>query len=300
MTELNLTQAVEKFALMTCHLSDDELDRQWDWRAYREGVRYAMFRTYEELRALAAQLIAERTTKGAPISTAHHALAQYHGAYRDLQAILIGVDEALLNTPPAPNEWPLRIILGHILIAEREFFARIWHAVQRFRSSDVVEDDATQGNVPTPDEMTDEEVAEFVGSYEEFERTMNRLSIAGVMAFYDSLHKRVLRELTDIKGFELEAESLWWEGTPFTVEFRLHRLDAHLRQHAVQIEKTLDALEGSPSEARRLLRLIYAALADVDSMIIGDWGLGKTERRELAGRISVRADEVSAIFNVTA
>jgi hypothetical protein len=145
--------------------------------------------------------------------------------------------------------------------------------------------------------MTEEEVAEFVGSYEDFERTMNRLSIPGIMAFYDSLHKRVLRELTDIKGFELEAESLWWEGTPFTVEFRLHRLDAHLRQHTVQIEKTLASLGELPSEARRLLRLIYAALADVDSIIIGDWGVGKAQRRELAAKISVRADEIAAIID---
>jgi hypothetical protein len=291
MTELNLTQAVEKFALTTCHLSDEDLERQWDWRAYREGVRYAMFRTYEELRTLAAQLMAERSSKGTPISTAHHSLGQYHGAYRDLQAIMMGVDDNLLNKPPAPDEWPLRIILGHILAAEREFFARIWHAVQHYRNQEMPEDQE-----PVPVEMTDEEVADFVGSHAEFERTMNRLSIAGIMSFYDSLHKRVLRELTDIKGFELEAESLWWEGTPFTVEFRLHRLDAHLRQHTVQIEKTLEALAGSPSEAQRLVRLIYAALADVDSMIIGDWGHGKNERNELAGKINVRADEVSAIF----
>jgi hypothetical protein len=291
MTELNLTQAVEKFALTTCHLSDEDLERQWDWRAYREGVRYAMFRTYEELRTLAAQLMAERSSKGTPISTAHHSLGQYHGAYRDLQAIMMGVDDNLLNKPPAPDEWPLRIILGHILAAEREFFARIWHAVQHYRNQEMPEDQE-----PVPVEMTDEEVADFVGSHAEFERTMNRLSIAGIMSFYDSLHKRVLRELTDIKGFELEAESLWWEGTPFTVEFRLHRLDAHLRQHTVQIEKTLEALAGSPSEAQRLVRLIYAALADVDSMIIGDWGHGKKERNELAGKINVRADEVSAIF----
>ena len=89
-----------------------------------------MFRTYEELRTLAAVLITERTTKGAVISTAHRSLAQYHAAYRDLQSILIGLDESLLGQPPAPNEWPLRIILGHTLAAEREFFARIWHAVQ--------------------------------------------------------------------------------------------------------------------------------------------------------------------------
>jgi hypothetical protein len=292
MSELNLTQAVEKFALATCHLSDGDLESEWNWRAYSEGVRYAMFRTYEELRTLAAQLLAERTTKGAPISTTHHALAQYHAAYRDLQAVLMGIDEALIDKPPAPNEWPLRIILGHTLAAEREFFARIWHAVQRHRTTDLEDDEALK-----PVEMTPEEVAEFVGGHEDFERTMNRLSIPGIMAFYDSLHKRVLRELTDIKGFELEAESLWWEETPYTVEFRLHRLDAHLRQHTVQIEKTLDALGRSPSEARRLLRLVYAALSDVDSTIIGDWGLGKMERRDLAGKIAVRADEVRAIFS---
>ncbi len=297
MTEFNLTQAVEKFALTTCHLSDGDLDREWNWRAYREGVRYAMFRTYEELRTLAAVLIAERTTKGNPVSTAHHSLAQYHAAYRDLQAILIGLEEGLINQPPGPDEWPLRVILGHILAAEREFFARIWHAVQHHRSSDFGEGEAEQSDVPAPIEMTSAEVVEFVGSYEDFERTMNRLSIAGIMAFYDSLHKRVLRELTDIKGFELEAESLWWEGTPFSVEFRLHRLDAHLRQHTVQIEKTLDALGHPPNEARRLLRQIYSALADVDSAIIGDWGHGKAERRDLAGKISVRADEIAAIFN---
>jgi hypothetical protein len=297
MTELNLTQAVEKFALTTCNLADSDLDREWTWRAYSEGIRYAMFRTYEELQTLAAQLIAERTAKGVPISTAHHSLAQYHAAYRDLQAILIGVDDVLLDKPPAPNEWPLRIILGHILIAEREFFARIWHAVQHYRSVDVGEDDVSQGDGVIPVEMTAEEVYEFVGSYEDFERTMNRLSIPGIMAFYDSLHKRVLRELTDIKGYELEAESLWWEEIPFTVEFRLHRLDAHLRQHSIQIEKTLDALDHAPSEARRLLRLIYAALADVDSTIIGDWSLGKAERRALAGKIVMRADEVGTILN---
>ena len=290
MSELNLTQAVEKFALKTCLLQDEDLDLEWNWRAYREGVRYAMFRTYEELRSLAAVLMAERTTKGSPISTTHHALAQYHAAYRDLQSILIGVDEGLINTPPSSQEWPLRIILGHVLIAEREMFARIWHSVHQLRTAEISEDD----EVPAA-EMTDEEVAEFVGNYEEFERTMNRLSIAGIMAYYDSLHKRVLRELTDIKGYELEAESLWWEGMPFSVEFRLHRLDSHLRQHTVQIQNTLIMLGHPPSEARQLLRLIYAALSDVDSMIIGDWGIGKVQRRELAGKISLRADEIAAI-----
>ena len=292
MAELNLTQAVGKFALTVYALSEDDLEREWGWRAYHEGVRFAFLRTGEELRTLAATLMAVRTTKGTPITTAHHALSQYHAAYRDLQAVLIGLeDPALLNTPPAPGEWPLRIILGHIMAAEREFFARIWYAVQYQRSAEADEEESLP-----PAEMSPAEVAEFVGRYDEFEHTMNRLSLAGMMAYYDTLHKRVLRELTDIKGVELEAESLWWEGTPFTVEFRLHRLESHLRQHIIQIEKNLEALSGPPSEARRLLRLVYAALADVDSIIIGDWNLGKTERRALAGKISLRADEIAAIL----
>jgi len=280
--DVTLVQAIEKFASVTCDLSDSDLEIEWSWRAYNEGIRYAMFRTYEELRELAAQLIIERTSRGKPITTAHYSLAQYHAAYRDLQAILIGIDDNVIDSPPAKDEWPLRIILGHIIAAEREFFARIWHAVNRFREGkeEMVEMDA-------------EEVTDFVGGYDDFERTMNRLSISGIMAFYDSLHKRVLRELTNIRGLELEAPSLWWEGLPMTVEFRLHRLDSHLRQHTVQIEKTLAALDQSPNEAKRLLRLIYNALADVDGVMIGAWTLGKEKRMELAAAIARRADEIS-------
>jgi hypothetical protein len=284
-TEHTLIQAVEKFASVTCGLSDDDLDREWSWRAYHEGVRFAFFRTYEELRGLAAILITERTTRGNPITTAQHTLAQYHAAYRDFQVVLLGVDEDLIDVSPGKGEWPLRIILGHILAAEREFFARIWHAVQRFREG---EDEIL--------EMGAEEVAEFVGGYDDFERTMNRLSLTGILAYYDSLHKRVLRELNAIRGLELEAQSLWWEELPITVEFRLHRLDSHLRQHTVQIEKTLISLEEPPSEAKRLLRLIYAALADVDSTIIGAWDLGKEKRQEKAAMILQRADEIKQIL----
>jgi hypothetical protein len=124
---------------------------------------------------------------------------------------------------------------------------------------------------------------------------MNRLSIPGIMAYYDNLHKRVLRELTGIRGLELEAPSLWWEELPITVEFRLHRLDSHLRQHTIQIEKSLDALGRTPTEAKRLLRLIYAALSDVDATMIGAWGFGKEKRLEVAAQISQRADEIHQI-----
>ncbi len=292
MTERNLAQAVEYFATTTCHLSEEDLERPWVWRVYDEGVRYAFFRTYEELRTLAARLLAERTASGIPITTAHRALAQYHAAYRDLQALLIGQPDALLDAPPAaPDAWPLRVVLGRTIAAEREIFARIWHALQRCRVSP-----ASDAALPEPVEITPEEFTGFVGSFDDFRRTMDRLSLAGILAYYDSLHKRILRELTGIRGAELEAETLWGDALPFTVEFRLHRLDSRLRQQIVQVEKTFEVLDHPQSEARRLLRLVYGALADVDGVIIGDWGLGRPQRRELAGKISLRADEIRDIF----
>jgi hypothetical protein len=283
--ELTLIQAVEKFAAVTQNLTATDLEQPWTWRAYQEGIRFAFFRTYEELRDLAARLMAERTARGKAITTAQHALAQYHAAYRDLQAVLIAADPGMADIPPAQGEWPIRMILGHIIAAEREFFARTWHAVERFRKDE-----------QEPLEMTAAEVSEFVGGHEEFERTMNRLSLPGIAAYYDALHKRVLRELTNIQGVELEAPTLWWEGIPLTIEFRLHRLDSHLRQHTVQLENTLEALHGPPSEAKRLLRLIYAALADVDGTIIGDWMLGKSKRQETAAVIVQRAEEIERSF----
>jgi hypothetical protein len=284
-SEIILIQAVEKFAALTHALLDDDLEKEWAWRAYNEGVRYAFFRTYEELRELAARLMTERTTTGKPITTAQHALAQYHYAYRDLQGIIIGIEDELIDKPPAEGEWPVGTILGHIIAAERQFFARIWYAVERFR----------EGQVELV-EMKAEEVVEFVGEYEDFETTMNTLSIPGIMAYYDSLHKRVLRELDSIQGIELDAESLWWEELPIKIEFRLHRLDSHIRQHTIQLEKTLTALKGPPSEAMRLLRLIYAALADVDSTIIGDWNLGVEKRLAAAASIALRTDEIAQIL----
>lgn len=288
MAELKLIEAVEQFASVTCKLTDEELEIPWQWRTFDANIRFAFFQTYEDLRTLAAKLISQRTSGSKMISTAQRSLAQYHCAYRNLQAILVGLDDEILDTPPEKDQWPLRVILGHIMAAEREFFARTWFAVQQYRQEGEQSDE--------PVEMNGEEVEEFVGSYDEFERTMNRLSFAGILALYDSLHKRVLREISDIRGLELEAPSLWWEGIPLPVEYRLHRLDSHLRQHIIQIEKTIEAVTEPPGEAQRLLRLIYAALADVEGVIIGDWLLGQREQQELAATIQQRTEEIKGIL----
>ena len=62
---------------------------------------------------------------------------------------------------------------------------------------------------------------------------------------------------------ELEKPAWFWDG-PMPIRFRLHRFEEHLRQHIIQLDKTLAVIR-PPTEAHRLVRNIYNALADVES-----------------------------------
>jgi hypothetical protein len=275
-----LAQAVGRFEAVTRGLSDADLEREWTWGAYSEGVRFAMFRTYEELRQLAATVAAQR----APQSMAQCALAQYHAAYRDLRAVLIGADD-LIDARPAEKEWPARVILGHSIAVCCAFLGCARFALRQHREG-----------VATPAEVPQQEIEGLLDSYAEFEQMMDRESMAGILAYFDGLHERVLNDLAAVGDAELDAPSLWWEGTPMPLQFRLHRFDSHLRQHTVQVEKTLVALRRDPSEARRLLRLIYAALAEVEGATLGAPGVGDAASADTAAAISARADDIARLL----
>jgi hypothetical protein len=122
MTKSTLTATVEKFAAATYALSERDLNRPWDWQDYQEGVRFAFFRIYELLNALAARLEAGRSVSANPFTTAQRTLGQYHSAYRDLQAVLLGVTDFMAAQSPKGDEWSVRQALAHIVQAERGFF----------------------------------------------------------------------------------------------------------------------------------------------------------------------------------
>jgi hypothetical protein len=80
------------------------------------------------------------------------------------------------------------------------------------------------------------------------------------------------------------------------VRFRLHRFDAHMRQHTIQMDKTRQALGLEPNEAQRLLRLIYAALAEVQALLLGAGEIGLPAAQALAAEIEARSDEVDGVL----
>lgn len=281
-----LSAAVAHLAEITQGMSDADLGQPYQWGAHQEGVRFALLGAMHELRALSVQLAAERRRIGPALTRIHHALAQYHAAYRDLTAILLGVTDAEYDQPPAPGEWPLRYVYGHMVGAERNFFALVHYGLRRQRNEETF----------SP-ELPDGEANRLLGPFDEFRDIMDSGTRDRMSAFHAILHDRALNEFADISEEELEGPSVWWERQVYTLEYRIHRMDAHLRQHTIQLQKTRDQLGRQATEARRLLRLVYAALAEAEAPLIGVPDLGTAQRVATAESIHKLADGAAAAVN---
>lgn len=274
-----LHEAVHQLAQVTQSFSEADLDRDWTWLYHDEGVRFALIGTYHELRTLAVTLSHIWQTQPRP--PAQHALAQFHAAFRELEAILLSANTTLLDTRPALEEWPLRIILGHMLFVNRAFFTQIHYALHRDPSD-------PRDALPAYSEQ-------LLGSDGDMESLLDNADLAGIMAAFTALHNRILDDLAGLTPAQLAVNTWWWEEADIPVAFRLHRFDAHLRQHTIQAEKTLAQLGYPPSEAHQWLRLVYQALAEVEGWQIGAPHVGVTECQTAASLIAARAQEISRL-----
>jgi len=70
----------------------------------------------------------------------------------------------------------------------------------------------------------------------------------------------------------------------------MHRFEAHMIQHTVQVDKTLVWIDRAPTEAKRLVRVLYADLAAVE--MLSSTSFGEKERDAVAKTIADRAQEI--------
>ncbi|MDQ2714520.1 MAG: DinB family protein [Chloroflexota bacterium] len=275
-----LTEAVNTFARVATRLADAVLEQEnWRWRAY-EGVRMAFLQTYLELRELATIIAMDRAQHGPALTTAQRILGQHHIAYQSLRGVLVGVNSAEADRSPAEGEWPLRRVLPHIMDTERGFAAVMHYALERYRRGE------------PPAEMSDETA---MNVYHLTDDDFYQAPYEQMLTLYEEMHNRVLAELAGMPEDELSAPSLWWEEEEVTMRFRLHRFDAHLREHTIQVEKTLVGIGHPPSEIERQLRLIYEALGEAEGALIGAWQSNSERQRQLAETITARAHELEVV-----
>ena len=255
MFNTELINAVEGFARLMLPIQEKELEREWIWKDHdEEGVRFAFFVSIQELRQLAVQLAADRKQ----LTQAQHILGQYHKQYMDLQSAVFGTSKEDSERTPAEGEWPVRQVYAHILGAEINFSGVVRYALEGHRAGKWM-----------PERMSDEDDIRVTSMKEDEYNTLLDSSFKDMLAFHRNFHSKVIEEFSSITDIELELPSTFWEETRFPIRHRLHRYEAHFIQHTVQIDKTLIAIGQAPTESKRLIRYLFAALAEVNANLIG-------------------------------
>jgi len=268
---VTVTQAVERLVRASVHLRDADLDRKYAWEEYDDdGLRFALLAAHLQLRETTATMAAARLGAGKPFTEAQRILAQVHEAYRDLTGALAGTSEAELDAKPPDEQWPIREVLTHVLGTEQAFLASIELALEAARAgrrSEPDEDAWRAKRRPAEDPS---------GSRAD-----------ALNALFRS-HTTILRALEGVADTELATPSWFWEDKGYPIRFRMHRFEEHLRQHTIQVDKTLIALGHPPTEAERLVRNLYNALAGTESVS------GAGVRDELLTSCAAAIDAIAA------
>lgn len=276
-----LTTAVLNFGKLFADLPDTELDRPWQWKGHDEGIRFAFFVASREMRELTVRL----EEKFPPLPPARRILSQYHSAFLDLQAVLYGIEHEDANLSPSEKDWSVRRVYAHILGADIGFSAMIRYALEGHRA-----------NTWNPASISDEDEIRLIGMSESDYQSLMKSPYENLLAYHQDLHPLIISEFSTITANELDLPATFWEPETFPIRYRLHRFEAHFRQHTIQIEKTLTAIDLAPNEAKRLIRMLYSALAETEGVLIGANSGAEESCRETVIAINKISGEIKSLL----
>ena len=250
--------AVEGFDRRLRAIDDQALDLFWAWETYdEEGVRFGILRTTEQVGDAAVEIAARRAEAGAGPSRGQRILGRYLVAWRELWSVADRADSTL-DIPPMEGEWPLRTILDHVVDGDLGFLVTIRNGLNQHRAG-----------IHEPARVSsDEEWLALAEVSESSVRAVFEGSLDDIRAFHRVVRDRIVDQLGSIDDDELDAHSAFWDGNRPN-RFRLGRIESHMRQHTIQIEKAVQATIGPPREVERLLRLLARATGDVEAAAVG-------------------------------
>lgn len=235
-------------------IPDAALLKVWLFRDIdpEDGVRYGIYRGAETIEAAAAEL--EAALAGAP-ARAPGALraASATGARWALQGRLASLDDSILDRSPKDGEWTVREVMAHTIAGQRGYgwFTRWWLSqplgeARPARVTDEAEA-ASQRELPSDE-------AEGEGS------------LADIRGRLDAVVDEWALRDADLDASALAAPATW-SGVPVDIDFRIGRWASHIREHTIQLDKTLDWLGYSPTEPARIVRDLHAAWGRLEAMV---------------------------------
>jgi uncharacterized damage-inducible protein DinB len=229
-------------------IEDSALERPWAWRGGETEVRYGFYRLYELLEQATGD--ARRALAQTRVAPAQVAAAAATAARWDLQGILASLSDADLDLDPGGGEWTIRQTLGHVINSQRAYG---WFTAWWLARRDAAPDDF-------PASVPDDAVPDFPE-----EATEGVGDLAAVRARLDAVLDDAASVLGGLDEASLRVRARW-SGAPVDVGFRLGRWASHLREHTIQVLKTLGFVGRSPSEVDRLVRLVLAAYGRLEAV----------------------------------
>ncbi len=242
-------------------ISDSSLTRPWPWKGgSEEEIRYGFYRIGEAFELAAIDAAAAIRSTGVDRGRAADLIGPATAARWDLQGLLVGLADAAWDADPGGGEWTVRQALGHLIHTQRHYgVGTAWWQERAHRADDpdlpAAVPDAVRDGLPG-------EAAEAAGT---------------PVQIRDRLDHVLDRSTERLAGLPADRLALGarWSGFAVDVGFRLGRWSSHLREHTIQVEKTMVMLDSRPTEVHRLVRLVLAAWGRAEAVVYGSAGAGE-------------------------
>jgi hypothetical protein len=229
--------------------------RPWVWIAGGEDeVRYGAYRSVEALEEAEAEARAIVAPRDASETRAARLVGSATASRWEVHGLLMSMPEALLDLDPGDDEWTIRLTVGHIISGQRGYsWGTAWWLEQAYPA----------GDPDLPPGVSDEVFDTFPGDATEGEGSRSE-----IMARLDATMDLSTERLAGLPDDRLLLGARW-SGFPITIAFRFGRWSSHIREHTVQIEKTLAILGHTPTEPARLTRLLLATYGRTEATVFG-------------------------------
>ncbi|HKZ20562.1 MAG TPA: DinB family protein [Acidimicrobiia bacterium] len=237
-------------------LSETTLAGEWPWiGGSDQEVRYGAYRAAEALELAESEARYVLAREEADETQAARIIGPATAARWDLHGLMLSIDESALDTDPGAEEWTIRLAMGHIISSQRAYgWGTAWWLANPH--------DADDPDLPSGiheafwEALPDEATTEAEGNVSELRTRLDQVLDLGA------------ERLAGLEDERLRLAARW-SGFAVTVGFRLGRWSSHIREHAIQIEKTMAMLGIIPDESRRLARHVLAAYGRAEATVFG-------------------------------
>ncbi|MGZ8502590.1 MAG: DinB family protein [Candidatus Limnocylindrales bacterium] len=235
---------------------DAALELVWEWRPGfldNTDVRYGFYRIHERLEEAAAAIVHGRAAagEGPGIGPAVALLGPATAARWELRAAIAPLQTQDLDADPGGGEWTVRRTLGHTVGGQRSYgwYSAWW--LDRGHAPGPLPERPGDARMPAEPDEDDEAIG----------------SPAEILARLDELVDNAMGRFAGLTEDELSIPARW-SGLPVDLRFRIGRWGSHIREHTVQVDKTL-AMTGRPAtEVERLVRLIGASYGRLEGLVV--------------------------------